>query len=304
MGAPLTQIPEFFPTEFNNNWEHAVQQKQSRLKGYATHSPVRGKEKKFNIFGKQTMTRKTARAGQTNRTDVALSDYWLRPLPYDLANLVDEYDEEYLGEVVLPTSEMMQSHVAAYMRQCDHVIIDALGGTKYTGEFGTTAVALPSTQKVAVDYKGPGVVAANVGLNLAKLIEAKSILGRNEVTEDGEEIICAYSQKQLDDLLYAVDEVSNADYNNIKALVAGDVDRFMGMKFVRLEGLPLATSTDIRRIYVYVKSGIKFADSNRRSHMDILPAESHALQIRTTASLGASRTQEEKVVEIACDQSP
>jgi hypothetical protein len=38
--------------------------------------------------------------------------------------------------------------------------------------------------------------------------------------------------------------------------------------------------------------------------MDILPAESHALQIRTTASLGASRTQEEKVVEIACDQSP
>jgi hypothetical protein len=140
-------------------------------------------------------------------------------------------------------------------------------------------------------------------LTLAKLIKAKSILGKNEVGK-GEELIFAYTQQQLDDLLHSVEEVKSSDYNAVKALVNGDVDTFMGFKFVRLELLPLNVSTDVRTCFAYAKSGVVLSDAGRKAYMDILPQRSHSLQIRSTTSLGATRLEEKKVVKVFCDESP
>jgi hypothetical protein len=67
--------------------------------------------------------------------------------------------------------------------------------------------------------------------------------------------------------------------------------------------LPFNSGTDVRTCFAYVKSGVKLADAGRKVHVDVRPDKSHALQIRTVASLGGTRTQEEKVVSIACDES-
>ncbi len=294
----LSQIPDFYRTEFDTNWEHEVQQMRSRLKDYATVASVSGKEKKFNVFGKQSMQRKTTRGGATRHTDVVLDDYWIRPQVYELSNTFDEYDEEFLGDIVLPKSETIQSHVAAYRRTCDEVIVSALGGTRYSGENGTEANEFPEENEIGVDYVHTGSE-ANSGLTLAKLIKAKSILGKAEALEPGDPLVFVYTQQQLDDLLFNVSEVKSSDYNQVKALYDGEVEYFMGFHFVRLESLPLVTG--VRKCFAYVKSGVKFADSGRKSHLDILPSESHSLQVRTTASLGASRTQDEKVVAVYCD---
>jgi hypothetical protein len=199
----------------------------------------------------------------------------------------------------LPQSEAMQALVMAYGRKCDEVIITGLGETAYSGQTGVTANTLPATQKVAVDYVPTGAPAAS-GLTLAKLIKTKSILGKNEVIRPGDELIFAYSQQQLDDLLLNVDQVDNSRYNEVKALVDGNLKYFMGFKFVRLELLPKTGTT--RKCYGYVKSGIKFGDKGRRSYMDILPERSHALQIRTTAAIGSVRMEEKKVVEVSCQE--
>lgn len=300
MALVAGQVPQFYTTEFSTNWDAMVQQMQSRLKDYAVTTTVRGKEKTFNLFGPQEMTRKTSRNGPTKHSDPSLEKYWLRPLPYELANLFDEFDEAFLGEVVLPTSEAMNSMAMAYLRKCDDVIISALGGNRYTGETGTVAVPLPSSQIVAVNYVAPNTTGSNSGLNLQKLIKAKSILGKNEV-DPSDEFVFAYSQQQLDNLLLNVDQVSNSRYSDVQALVDGKTDHFMGFKFVKLERLPLVSS--VRQCFAYVKTGVKFADDERKSYMDILPTESHSLQIRTTAKLGASRTEEKKVVSVFCDET-
>lgn len=297
-------MPEHYPTEFGTNWEHLVQQKLSRLREYVTLATINGKEKTFSQLGQQTMSKVTTRAGQTRTSDAPMEKRWIRPYPYDLANVFDEWDEEFLGEVTLPQSEIMQTHVNAYNRACDDVIVEGLSGVAYSGETGTTVNTIPNTQQVAVDYVLSGST-ANSGLTLAKVIRAKHILGVNEVGEDdGEELIFAYTQQQLTDLLNNVNEVKSSDYNNVKALVDGEVDRWMGFKWVKLQRLPLNSSTDVRSCYAYAKSGVKFGDSGRRSHMDVLPANSHALQIRTVASLAALRMEEKKVVEVFCDESP
>jgi hypothetical protein len=306
--SAMTQIPEHYTTQFDQNWRHLVQQKNSRLREYVTLDSISGKEKSYNQLSEAAMQLITSRSGETRVSDQATAKRWIRPKAYDTAKLFDEFDEQLLGEVVLPTSPVVQSHAAAYARTADQVIIEALGGSAYTGETGVTPTTLPSSggpsnlgQKVPVNYVEVGNT-ANSGLTIGKLRAAKYILDASEVDEEEERIIVV-SAKQLQDLLRTT-EITSADYNSVKALVDGSVNTFMGFKFRKTQLLPLTVSTDVRLCYVYVKSGIVLAERGLKTHMDIRTDLSHSLQIRSVASLGATRLEEKKVVEIACDESP
>jgi hypothetical protein len=297
LNGVLTNIPNHFTTQFDSNWKHLVQQKNSKLKEYVTLDSIEGKEKSYNQLDATSMTQITDRSRDTRISDQAMAKRWIRPLNYDCAKLVDEFDEQFLGEVVLPTSPIIQSHGAAYARTCDKIIIDALGGTAFTGATGTTATVLPAGQKIAANYVESGT-AANSGLTIAKLRAAKFLFDSNEVDEE-EERIMVVSAKQLQDLLRTV-EATSADYNTVRALVDGTLNTFMGFKFRRSQQLPLAV--DIRSCFAYVKSGVILAERGLKTHMDVRADLSHSLQIRSVASLAAVRMEEKKVVEIACDE--
>ena len=294
----LTNIPNHYTTQFDANWRHLVQQKNSRLREYVTLDSIQGKEKVYNTIDVATMVEIEHRSGDTRINSQDMAKRWIRPKQYDTAKLVDEWDEQLLGEVVLPTSPIVQAHGAAYARTCDDVIIKALGGSAITGTTGTTLTPLPTTQKVGVQYVESGT-AANSGLTIAKLRRAKFILDANEVDEEEERIIVV-SAKQLQDLLRD-DKVTSADYNTVRALVDGSLNTFMGFKFRRTQLLPV--TTNVRACYVYVKSGIVLAERGLKTHMDVRTDLSHSLQIRSVASLAASRLEEKKVVEISCDEA-
>jgi hypothetical protein len=142
----MQQIPEHYVTQFETNWMHLLQQSESRLKQYVKLDRVQGKEKRYNQLAPVSMQKVTARAGQTRITDQPSDQRWLRPFPYDLATLFDEFDSEFLGQVVLPTSETVKNHAMAYERTCDEVIIESLNGVAYTGELGVTPATLPPTR--------------------------------------------------------------------------------------------------------------------------------------------------------------
>lgn len=297
LNGVLTNVPNHYTTQFDSNWKHLVQQKNSKLKEYVTLDSIEGKEKSYNQLDATSMTQITDRSRDTRITDQAMAKRWIRPQQYDCAKLVDEFDEQFLGEVVLPTSPIIQSHGAAYARTCDKIIIDALGGTAFTGTTGTTATVLPAGQKIAVGYVESGAV-ANSGLTIAKLRAAKFLFDSNEVDEE-EERIMVVSAKQLQDLLRD-DKITSADFNSVRALVDGTLNTFMGFKFRRSQQLPLAV--DIRSCFAYVKSGVILAERGLKTHMDVRADLSHSLQIRSVASLAAVRMEEKKVVEIACDE--
>jgi hypothetical protein len=296
--AALSFIPSHYTTEFSTNWMLLVQQKTNKLKEYVTVDTVNGAEKVYNQMDVASMRLITTRAQVTTPQDIASAKRWLREKGYDAVALFDEFDEKLLGSVVLPTSATIESHAAAYQRTAEQVIIDAVSGTSYTGVDGTTAVTLPSTQSIAVNLGG----GANTGMTVAKLIKARSILAKNEVDLDDAPVL-ALSQQQIDDLLTTT-QVTSADYASVKALVEGKIDYFMGFKIKQTERLPLDSTTDIRSCFAWAKSGVVLGDGGKRVHMDIRPDLSHALQIRTVARLGATRTEEKKVVRIYCDESP
>jgi len=298
LNGVLTNIPDHYTTQFDSNWKHLVQQKNSKLKEYVTIDSIEGKEKSYNQIDATSMTQITDRSGDTRISNQAMAKRWIRPQQYDCAKLVDEFDEQLLGEVVLPTSPIIQSHAQAYARTCDTIIIGALGGTAYTGTTGTTATVLPAGQKVAVNFVESGT-AANSGLTIAKLRAAKFLFDSNEIDEE-EERIMVVSAKQLQDLLRTI-EVTSQDYNSVRALVDGALNTFMGFKFRRSQLLGKVST--VRSCYAYVKSGVILAERGLKTHMDVRTDLSHSLQIRSVASLAAVRMEEKKVVEIACDEA-
>ena len=301
--AAMTQIPEHFTTEFEANWRHLAQQKNERTREYVQVDDVEGKEKSYNQMGEIDFQQVTVRAGETRITDTPLAKRWIRPLPYDVASLFDEWDEKFLGQVKLPKSDTVTSHGYGYARLVDRTILAAAVGTAYTGETGTTATTLPGSQAIAVNFVESGA-AANSGLTIGKLRQAQYILDTAEVDEDDPRTVF-YSAKQRQDLLRTT-EVTSSDYNTVKALVEGKVNSFMGFTFKRVnkDFLPYVAGTDVRTVVICTRQGMMFTDAGKRSHMDIRVDKSHALQIRSVAAVGATRMEEDRVITIACDESP
>lgn len=298
----LTQLPEHYQTDFADNWEHLVQQKESRLENKVRRATVKGKERTFSQLGKSKMRLITTRNGKTVASDTAMAKRWLRPKGYDEVTYIDQFDAIALGELPAPESEHVTSHAAAAKRTLDEVIIAGLEGTAYIGEDGTTAVDLGSGQKVVVNYI-PGGTGSNSGLTLAKLTRAKYILDKNEVETEGRYFVL--SAQQLSDLLVNVVEVKSSDYVNVKALVDGVVNRFLGFEFVMTELLTLTTATDVRTCIAYQRDGIALGIGQEKTvKIDIRADLNHTIQIRTVLMIGATRLEEERVVLVYCDESP
>jgi hypothetical protein len=135
------------------------------------------------------------------------------------------------------------------------------------------------------------------------MTRAKYILDKNEIEDEGRYFVI--SAKQLQDLLANVIEIKSSDYNNVKALVDGNVTRFLGFEFVRTELITLDTTTDIRTCIAYQRDRIALGVAlDKAVKIDILPALNHTIQIRTVLMLGATRLEEEGVVLVYTDESP
>lgn len=299
------QIPKGYEIAYDSNWKFTVNQQMRSLLGpLVIRDKIDGEKKRYNYIGKTLPRKVTSRLGASVPQDVPQSERWVRPQPYEQIAWIDENDKARLGSLSEPSNEFQEAHRRAFGLLEDQLIINAAVGTSYTGETGVTAIVLPSTQKVAVNYV-PSGAAANSGLTLGKLVQAKFLMDVAHVPQEGR--VLAHSAKQLADLLNNVVEIKSHDYNNVKALVEGRVSYFMGFQFVMVDkdALPYDSGTDIRKIVAFQKDGLVLGwGSNPMGRLDVLPTQRHALQVRSTIDYDAARLQEETVVEIATDESP
>jgi hypothetical protein len=298
------QISVAFVDQFTNNVSHLVQQGDSRFQGKVREETQVGKSKFFEQLGSTAAILRTTRHGDTPQVDSVHQRREVTLKDYDWADLIDTLDDNKM--LISPQSSYAQSAAMAFNRVKDSEVITAATGNAQAnktglGANGTAAVALPASQKVAVDFE---VAATNTGLTLAKLIEAKSILGKNEVPS-GERKYFVHSQQQLDDLLINVNEVNSSDYAAVKALVDGEVSYFMGMEFIKTELTDLDGGTDIRTCFAYSHNGLlRSMGQNFKTRIAERTDKNHAIQVYCNMTVGATRMQEECVVEVLCDESP
>jgi len=300
MATGVFTLPSHYQTAFDNNWKEIMaQQSKHRLAGlYQLDSSIAGNQKRYDQLGSNSyaMRQKTARAQKSEPSDISSTFRFVRPRPYDKTTLIDEHDSIMLGSLPDPQSPTAKNHAIACNRLKDIVIINALLGTNYTGAQGTTATALPAAQQIAVNLGG----GANTGMTLAKLIAASFTMDLSDVDETDR--VMVYAAKQLNNLLVNVDQVNSVLYNEVRALFKGRVEEFMGFKFIRTQLLPVTSS--VRSCVAYQKEFVQMGiGADLKTHIDILPDQSHAIQVRSVILLDATRLEEAGVVSIACDES-
>lgn len=298
----LTQLPEFYETDFGDNWDHLLQQKTSVLESKVQNVNVKGKERTFNQLGKSKMRLITTRNGKTVPSNTVMAKRWLRPKGYDEVTYIDEFDDIALGELNAPESEHVVSHAMAAKRTIDEVLIAAMEGENFIGESGTTPVDVPSSQKVAVDYVKTGS-ATNSGLTLAKVLKTTQMFDANEI-ETGRRFWAIASQQNFD-LLNDVEEAKNFDYGSVATVIDGMVRKLGGFEFLMLELLTIDSSSDIRTTIAFHSDYVALGFGQQQS-VDISQRKdlNNTTQIRTVMLLGATRKQDEGVALIYCDESP
>lgn len=295
------EIPDHFHKQFTTNVELLLQEKIPVLmQAVMTESYSGEAAQVVKQFGEVEFQEKTTRHGNTNFSDIQHKQRWVFPTDYDLALPVDKEDE--IRMLDSPVSPYVSAMRAAYARKVNAVIRDALLGSAKTGKNGGTTTAFDTTnQRIAVDYVESGG-AANSNLTVAKLRKALEILETNYALEEGEQAFIAVTAKQKNALLRTT-EVTNSDYNTVRALVNGEIDTFMGFKFLPYQSLTFSSGV-IRKIPVWVKSGCTFGQWNGlETHIDPRPDKKYLTQVFMKATIGATRTQEQKVVEILCDET-
>ena len=287
------QVTTAFVQQYSNNVQMLSQQMGSRLREAVDVESITGKNAYFDQVGSVTAQVRTSRHSSTPQIDTPHSRRRVSLADYEWADLIDDADKVRM--LIDPTSSYAKAAAAAMGRAMDDVIITALGGTAYSGETGGTSVALPSTQKFATSNQSDG-------LTVAKLLDAKKKMDLADVDPSiPRYIVCGATQ--ISDLLNTT-EVKSSDFNTVKALAQGQIDSYLGFKFIMSNRLSFdASNTDDRLVFAFTKDAIKLAiGKDVTARIDERADKSYSTQVYYCMSIGATRMEEEKVVQIPCNE--
>lgn len=285
------QIPEWFVIDYKSTVESLLQQRGSKLRAAMTVDSYHGKSGvPVNQLGPVTAQKRTSRHSDTPLIETPHDRRWVYPTDYEWADLIDDQDK--LRSVADPTSPYAVNGAMSLGRAMDDEIIEAFFGNNRTGEDGDVVVPFPTGQKI---------IANSSGLTLEKLREAKKRLLAAEVDVDTEMLFCGITASQHDDLL-GLTQVTSLDFNTRPTLVDGRVTSFMGFNFIDIQRLGVDGSAD-RLLPCWAKSGMHLGiwnDINAR--ITERDDKSYSTQVYVKGTFGATRLEEAKIIQIACEE--
>lgn len=300
-------VTDAFVQQFTGNVRFLAQQKDSRLRRTVIEDTIVGEAQYLEQLAPTTARKVQARHSDSPVMNTQHLRRRVAPYDYDWGDLIDKEDKVRL--LIDPASSYAINAGAAMNRAFDDEIIGALWATAYTGHAGATQVSWPNGNsestptapggtQVAVNDWTYGNGSGNVGLTISKLISASVALDAAEGDEEEERFI-VIGAKQKGNLL-ATTEATSADYASVKALVDGKIDRFMGFTFVHSERLS-SDGSGFTRVPAYRKSALGVGIAADVSTMISQRADKrYSWYVYAAESIGASRLEEAKLVEIKC----
>ena len=188
-----------------------------------------------------------------------------------------------------PKNQYVMSAAMSLGRRFDRTVLAALIGTAVTLADRSGTQALPSAQKVT---------GSTSALTKAKILTAKRLLDEAEVP-DGDRYF-AISAQGLEDML-GITEVISSDYNSVKALVDGQINTWLGFKWIRTELLIKGTvAANVRQAIAWHKSAIVAGETSASMYSRIAKrTDMHdAWECYAALDLGAVRKRDKGVVEV------
>ena len=235
-------------TEFDSMVKHAYQNASLLRNAVTVRNNVVGDIYKFRAMGKGT-----ASARGTTQTDVTPMNVAHSLITATLANYVaPEYTDIFdQAEVNFDEKQELAKTIAGALgRRLDDIVISAMDAATPAATVGVGTTALAATD----------------------LIDAKVELVKGGV--GSADLYCAISGAGLAGLL-ADEKVSSADYQNVKALVNGEVNTFAGFNVIVIEDRTvggLTTTADVTAGYAFAKDAIGLAIGvDNKTTIDYVP---------------------------------
>lgn len=296
---------------FNANVYNLSQQKGSRLASLVRNETFTGKAEFFDRLGLAVAQDKLGRNSDTPNLDIPTSRRMVSSVTREWGTLVDRKDK--VQQIHDPENEYAQAAMNALGRKMDSVIIAGAFGTAQTGESGAGTQTLGTAQKLA-SVNGTALDAANLQL----LRKASRLLNQAEAVGPRYLVHTADFLEQL----LALTPVTSADYNSVKALVQGEIDTYMGFKFIHTELLPLASTVDQDTFKYNVNTGLYSSSGTSlvgteetalvfvgdgiilgknplsMSRIEERADKSYSVQVYTQMDFGAVRMEEAKVLQL------
>lgn len=289
------QIENWRVLQFNARVNHLLQQSRSKFREAVMEGSHTGKQASVvDQVGSVELLERHGRATDLDLVDIELKRRWVAPTRFGARKILDDLDQ--LEVLLSPKSNFAEALRKGANRKIDQVINSAFLGAAMIGENGASSETFDTTNSQ--------IVHGSVGMTVAKLRTAREKFQLQEVDLDEEELYCAISPKQENNLL-AETQVNSRDYNETRdgkpVLVNGRLNKFLGFNFIVTNRLSIASTT--RSCVAWVKSGMYLGMwSDVKTPIDWLP-EKQSWQIAVTAYFGATRLENGRVIEIQCTES-
>ena len=273
--------------QYTDNIRLLVQQEMGKLRNTVlVDSNFTGEFKFYDQLGADEMTEKVSRNQDTPTDQPDHKRRRVSKRDFVHNKLLDQEDQ--LNMIVDPKGKYSQSAAMAAARAEDDLIIDAFNATAYTGKTGSDSTSFDADNQVA---------AGAVGMTKTKMLSAKLLLDNAEVEAANRYAVMA--PQQLNDLLNTT-EVTSADFNTVRALVDGDLDTWLGFKIIKSTRLAVDGSSS-RLTYFYHKAAMQLAiQKEPTARADQRPDKNYAWQVFMSMSMGSTRLEEARIVQVAC----
>jgi len=270
--------------------------------------PVVGDTMYVERIGPKDAQLRGARHGETPISDAEHSRRKLSMADYIVpADLIDKPDK--LKLLIDPQSVYTQNQVFSLKRAIDDVIIAALFGAAYGGHTGATTINFHDVGESRL-VESSGVICAagsdfsnttETGLTIAKLLTCKELLDDAEIDDERPRYFVT-NPHNVNQLLNLT-EVKSSDYNTVKALAQGQIDSYMGFKFIKSTRLPADdTDTGATKCAAFAQNAIVLAIAEEPSvSVSVRNDLCDSIQVFSTLSIGATRVEGPAVVGITLD---
>lgn len=265
-------------TEFDSMVKHAYQG-MGKLKGAVTvRNNVVGDTYKFRAMGKGLANQK-ATSADVDPMDISHSLITATLANWNAPEYTDIFDAQEVN--FDEKQELAQTIAGALGRRTDQLIIDAMNSAS------PTAVGNGAT-----------------GLTAGDLIDAKVQLVKNGVGSG--DLFTVINGTGLAGLL-SDEKITSADYQNVKALVNGEVNTFAGFNVVVLEDRAeggLTVATDVVSGYAFSRDAIGLAVGiDMKTSIDYVPQKTSWL-CNGMLKAGAAVRDASGLIEIKYDATP
>lgn len=303
--SPTLEIPEHYRRQFADNWDHTVNQEIQRLGNRVRVDSWSGKEKIYTTINDLDWIEREGRLTGSTPQEVTGKARKVIKRDFKCQVIFDRIDEDFLGMLGRPDSEVQDEMRRAWNRLVDTKIGLACDQTEYGGEEPyTTAIDLPATQKVGVQFgESP---AADAGMTPAKLEEAIRILEMHDIFCDEKEICLVMGPQQKKDLFAYVETATNDVWARmISDWMEGKEKKLFGMSVILSNRLQYDPVSKIETCFVFEKErGIVVCPDKMQVKFDERADLDHSVQISAYAQYAFLRRYEETIVTIECDREP